>query len=65
MEEVEAVQLADIEDFYLLHGKKPVPIDTPLFSGQELSLQLRFADGRERRFLLTDLHGHRREDAPD
>lgn len=64
MEEVEAVRLADIEDFYL-HGKKPVPIDTPLFSGQELSLQLRFADDRERRFLLTDLHGHGREDAPD
>lgn len=65
VEEVESVPLEEVSGFSLLHDRKPVPIDTPLFSGQELSLQFRFADGRERSFLLTDLHGHRREDAPD
>lgn len=63
--QVEGVALADLESFEMRNGNDPVPIDIPVFQGQEERLFFSFADGLERRLLVTDLFGHRREDAPD
>ncbi|MHB8896260.1 MAG: hypothetical protein ACYC99_13930 [Candidatus Geothermincolia bacterium] len=62
---VDGVPLDELESFELRHGDDPIPIDIPLFMGQEERLYVRYKDGSERTFLVTDLFGHRREDAPD
>ena len=62
---VDAIPLDELEQFELRHGGDPIPIDIPLITGQEERLYARFKDGRERTFLVTDLFGQRREDAPD
>jgi hypothetical protein len=63
--ETESMELGDIEAWELLVGDDPVPVDIPLLSSQEQRLVIRRGDGTERRLLITDLFGHRREDAPD
>ena len=62
---VEAIPLAALETYELRQGDDPVPIDIPLMESQEQKLFIKYKGGRERKFLLTDLFGHRREDAPD
>jgi hypothetical protein len=63
VQESEGVPLSDIADIALFHGSDRVPLDTPLFASQELILHVDYKGGRQRRFLVTDLFGHRREDA--
>lgn len=61
---VDAIPLDELESFELRNGDDPIPIDIPLFTGQEEELWVTYKDGRERRFLITDLFGARRGDAP-
>lgn len=63
--DVEGIPLAALEFYELRNGDDPVPIDIPAMSSQEQKLFLKYKGGRERKFLLTDMFGHRREDAPD
>ena len=62
---VDGVPLDGLESFELLHEDVPIPIDIPLITGQEEKLVVKRKDGRERTFLLTDLFGSRRGDAPE
>jgi Bacterial PH domain len=63
--DVEGIPLDELESFELRHASDPVPIDIPVVTGQEERLFLQFKNGQERKLLITDLFGHRREDAPD
>jgi len=63
--DVEGIPLAALEFYELRNGDDAVPIDIPAMSSQEQKLYLKYKGGRERKFLLTDMFGHRREDAPD
>lgn len=63
--DIESIPLDALESFELRHGDDPVPIDIPLVASQEARLYLKYKDGPERKLLITDLFGHRREDAPD
>jgi len=63
--DVEGIPLAALESYELRNGDDPVPIDIPAMSSQEQKLFIKYKGGRERKFLMTDMFGHRREDAPD
>lgn len=63
--DVEGIPLAALEFYELRNGDDPVPIDIPAMSSQEQKLFIKYKGGRERKFLMTDMLGHRREDAPD
>ena len=63
--DVEGIPLAALESYEMRNGDDPVPIDIPAMSSQELKLFIKYKGGRERKFLVTDMLGHRREDAPD
>jgi hypothetical protein len=63
--DVEGIPLGELESFELRNGDDPIPIDIPLVASQESRLYLQEENGTRRRLLVTDLFGHRREDAPD
>jgi hypothetical protein len=62
---VESVPLELLGSYEIRHKDDPVPIDVPFISNQEDALVITYKSGSERRFMLTDIFGHRREDAPD
>jgi len=62
---VESVPLELLDSYEVRHKEDPVPIDVPFITSQEDGLVIKYRSGSERRFMLTDIFGHRREDAPD
>jgi len=62
---VDAIPLDELESYELMSEDVSIPIDIPLITGQEEKLVVKRKDGQERTFLLTDLFGSRRGDAPE
>jgi hypothetical protein len=65
VEATDVIPLDALESFEMKHNGNPVPIDRPAIASQDQTLFLKYKSGRERKVLITDMFGHRREDAPD
>ena len=65
VEATDVIPLDALDSFEMKHNGNQVPIDRPAIASQDQILYIQYKSGRERKVLITDMFGHRREDAPD